>query len=147
MAPGVSRQKNNYFYRAGGLDRLPAHHRLSIAQASLALRSAQAFFGFVVTKRGQGNRVISFPARNQIFHTFGVITLITHYDASRHVLGFLVADDGMGVQASLTENEKYALMSEPEALKMCIKDAIRRQGDGIWLIFHIPACTGCRIDI
>ena len=103
-------------------------------------------FGFV-TKRGQGNRVISFPARNQIFHTFGVITLITHYDASRHVLGFLVADDGMGVQASLTENEKYALMSEPEALKMCIKDAIRRQGDGIWLIFHIPACTGCRIDI
>lgn len=51
-------------------------------------------------------------------------TVITHYDASRHVLGFLVADDGMGVQASLTENEKYALMSEPEALKMCIKDAI-----------------------
>lgn len=51
-------------------------------------------------------------------------TVITHYDASRHVLGFLVADDGMGVHASLTENEKYALMSEPEALKMCIKDAI-----------------------
>lgn len=51
-------------------------------------------------------------------------TVITHYDASCHVLGFLVADDGMGVQASLTENEKYALMSEPEALKMCIKDAI-----------------------
>ena len=84
MAPGVSRQKNNYFYRAGSVGLLSAYYRpplvevqsvlwlrprtgdrvallwedkpsavpnnahsrcrLSIAQASLALRSAQAFF-------------------------------------------------------------------------------------------------------
>ena len=45
-------------------------------------------------------------------------TVINHYDSSKHVLSFLVADDGIGVQASLSENEKYAGISEPEALKM-----------------------------
>lgn len=51
-------------------------------------------------------------------------TVITHYDASAHILSFLVADDGIGVQASLSENKEYADISEAEALKMCIKDAI-----------------------
>ncbi len=51
-------------------------------------------------------------------------TIITHYDSCRQVLSFLVADDGMGVQASLSENEKYAGITEPEALRLCVKDAI-----------------------
>ena len=32
-------------------------------------------------------------------------TVITHYDAANHVLSFLVADDGIGVRESLSENE------------------------------------------
>lgn len=35
-----------------------------------------------------------------------------------------MADDGIGVQASLSENVKYADITESDALKVCIKDAI-----------------------
>ena len=35
-------------------------------------------------------------------------TVLTHYDSSNHILSFLVADDGIGVQASLSENVEYA---------------------------------------
>lgn len=51
-------------------------------------------------------------------------TVLTHCDSTNHVLNFLVADDGIGVQASLSENTVYAGISEPDALKICIKDAI-----------------------
>ena len=51
-------------------------------------------------------------------------TVLTHYDSANHILSFLVADDGIGVQASLSENAEYAGISEPDALKICIKDAI-----------------------
>ena len=51
-------------------------------------------------------------------------TVLTHYDSANHILSFLVADDGIGVQASLSENTEYAEISEPDALKICIKDAI-----------------------
>lgn len=51
-------------------------------------------------------------------------TVITRYDAANHVLSFLIADDGIGVRASLSENEKYRDISEPEALKICIQDTI-----------------------
>ena len=42
----------------------------------------------------------------------------------KQLLSFLVADDGIGVQASLSENAEYAGISEPDALKICIKDTI-----------------------
>ena len=51
-------------------------------------------------------------------------TVITHYDAADHILSFLVADDGIGMQASLSENEKFTNISEEEALRMCIQDAV-----------------------
>ena len=51
-------------------------------------------------------------------------TVLTHYDSANHILSFLVADDGIGVQALLSENTEYAGISEPDALKICIKDAI-----------------------
>lgn len=38
-------------------------------------------------------------------------TVITHYDAANHILSFLVADDGIGVRESLSENEKYGIRS------------------------------------
>ena len=51
-------------------------------------------------------------------------TVLTQYDSANHILSFLVADDGIGVRASLSENEEYSNISEPDALKMCIKDSI-----------------------
>lgn len=51
-------------------------------------------------------------------------TAMTHYDGKCHVLRILIADDGMGIRASLAENEKYKDVTEPEALKLCLEDTI-----------------------
>lgn len=51
-------------------------------------------------------------------------TAMTHYDKTQKTLSILIADDGMGVQASLSENVKYKDISEAEALKMCLEDKI-----------------------
>jgi len=51
-------------------------------------------------------------------------TAMTHYDEAQKVLRILIADDGMGIRASLAENEKYKNITEPEALKMCLEDTI-----------------------
>lgn len=77
-------------------------------------------------------------------------TVITHYDASEHVLSFLVADDGIGVQASLSENEEYVEISEPEALRICIKDAItdgKGMGFGLYSTSLLARDAGLRFEI
>ena len=77
-------------------------------------------------------------------------TVITHYDSSNHVLSFLVGDDGMGVRASLSENEKYAGISEQEALKMCIKDAItdgKGMGFGLYSTSLLVRDAGLRFEV
>ena len=51
-------------------------------------------------------------------------TAITHFDANKNILRVLVADDGMGVRESLSENEKYRGITEADALSMCIKDSV-----------------------
>ena len=51
-------------------------------------------------------------------------TAMTHYDDSQKTLRILIADDGMGIRKSLAENEKYKDLSEPEALKLCLRDTI-----------------------
>ncbi len=51
-------------------------------------------------------------------------TIITHYDSANYILSILVADDGIGVRASLSENNNYSDVTEPDALRMCIQDAI-----------------------
>ena len=51
-------------------------------------------------------------------------TAMTQYDDERKTLCILIADDGMGIQASLAENEKYKDITEEDALKLCLKDTI-----------------------
>lgn len=51
-------------------------------------------------------------------------TAITYYDNSQKALSILIADDGMGIRASLSENEKYKNITEAEALKLCLEDKI-----------------------
>ena len=40
-------------------------------------------------------------------------TVITQYSPQKHTLSMLVADDGQGIHKSLTENDKYATLTEP----------------------------------
>ena len=88
-------------------------------------------------------------------------TVITQYDPKKHILSFLIADDGIGVKASLTENEKYKTLSEPEALKICIDDVVTDgKGMGFGLIQplgliakqicywkYVPVATQCKLKM
>lgn len=51
-------------------------------------------------------------------------TAMTYYDNVEKTLAILIADDGMGVRASLAENEKYRDITEADALKMCLEDKV-----------------------
>ena len=51
-------------------------------------------------------------------------TAMTSYDNAQKTLSILIADDGMGIKASLSENEQYREITEAEALKMCLEDKI-----------------------
>lgn len=77
-------------------------------------------------------------------------TVITHYDPTDHILSFLVADDGIGVRESLAENEKYVGVSEEEALRMCIKDAItdgKGMGFGLYSTSLLARDAGLRFEV
>ena len=51
-------------------------------------------------------------------------TAMTCFDSARNIMSILIADDGMGIRASLAENEKYRDITEAEALKLCLQDKI-----------------------
>ena len=63
-------------------------------------------------------------------------TIITHYDNTLHRLKILVADDGMGIQKSLSANSMYASISESDALRTSIEDKVT---DGKGLGFGLYA--------
>ena len=77
-------------------------------------------------------------------------TVITHYDHANHILSFLVADDGIGVRESLAENDKYSDISEPDALRMCIKDSItdgKGMGFGLYSTSLLARDAGLRFEV
>lgn len=77
-------------------------------------------------------------------------TVITRYDAEKHQLSFLIADDGMGVRQSLSENEKYANVTEEEALKECIKDSVtdgKGMGFGLYTAALLARDAGLHFEI
>ena len=51
-------------------------------------------------------------------------TAMTYYDSTGKTLRILIADDGIGIKASLAENSKYRDVTESEALKLCLEDTI-----------------------
>lgn len=71
-------------------------------------------------------------------------TVITHFDAQSDSLRVLVADDGMGIQASLAENSLYKDISEEEALQKCLMDAVT---DGKGMGFGLYATSRLIRDI
>lgn len=77
-------------------------------------------------------------------------TVITQYDPTKRILSFLIADDGIGVRASLAENEKYSDISEPEALKICIEDAVtdgKGMGFGLFSAFMLNSKAGLLMEV
>ena len=77
-------------------------------------------------------------------------TVITHYDAEANTLSLLVADDGQGIRNSLAANEKYATLTEPEALEMCIRDSVtdgKGMGFGLYTTSLLVRDAGLRFDI
>ena len=61
-----------------------------------------------------------------------------------------IADDGIGVRESLAENEKYVGVSEEEALRMCIKDAItdgKGMGFGLYSTSLLARDAGLRFEV
>ena len=63
-------------------------------------------------------------------------TIITHYDKTRNKLKILVADDGIGIQQSLSTNSLYSSISERDALRIAIEDKVT---DGKGLGFGLYA--------
>ena len=65
--------------------------------------------------------------------TVGIV--ITNYSEEQHLIQILVADDGMGIQASLAQNNEYSSITEPKALEYSIKDKVsdgKGLGFGQW---------------
>ena len=72
-------------------------------------------------------------------------TAMTSYDSNQKTLSILIADDGMGIKASLSENEKYKDITEAEALRMCLEDKItdgKGMGFGLYTTSRLVERTG-----
>lgn len=72
-------------------------------------------------------------------------TAMTHYDEHQKVLRILIADDGIGIRASLAENEIYRDVTEPEALKLCLEDKItdgKGMGFGLYTTYRLVDSIG-----
>lgn len=77
-------------------------------------------------------------------------TVITHYNPRAHTLSLLIADDGKGVQLSLSENPKYADISEEEALMVCINDSVsdgKGMGFGLYSTSILAYNAGVQFEI
>lgn len=88
---------------------------------------------------------------NVIIHsgkTVGIV--ITNYSEPDHLIQILVADDGMGIQASLAQNSEYANITEGQALEYCIKDNVsdgKGMGFGLYSISRLITTAGHRLII
>ena len=72
-------------------------------------------------------------------------TAMTHYDEHQKVLCILIADDGIGIRASLAENDIYRDVTEPEALKLCLEDKItdgKGMGFGLYTTYRLVDSIG-----
>ena len=61
-----------------------------------------------------------------------------------------LADDGIGVRKSLSENENYRGISEEEAIRICVKDAItdgKGMGFGLYSTSLLARDAGLRFEV
>jgi len=72
-------------------------------------------------------------------------TALTHYDNVGNTLRILIADNGMGIKASLAENRSYLDITESEALQLCLKDTVtdgKGMGFGLYTTSKLIGCIG-----
>lgn len=77
-------------------------------------------------------------------------TVITYYDSINDSLRILVADDGIGVMASLSADDRYANITETEALLECIRDTVtdgKGMGFGLYATSRLAKSVGLRFEI
>lgn len=77
-------------------------------------------------------------------------TVIMHYEPSRSNIKILVADDGMGIRQSLSENEAYKGISEPEAIRLCLKNKVtdgKGMGYGLYSTTCLIRNAGIQMEI
>lgn len=80
--------------------------------------------------------------------TVGIV--ITNYAKEEHLIQILVADDGMGIQASLAQNSEYSSITEPQALEYCIKDRVsdgKGMGFGLYSTSRLINTAGHKLII
>lgn len=77
-------------------------------------------------------------------------TAFTLYSPERSIIRILVADDGIGIRESLTHNPLYKNISEEEAIKMSIQDAVtdgKGMGFGLYSTARLIENAGVRLEI
>lgn len=77
-------------------------------------------------------------------------TALTAYDSAKKRIKVLVADDGIGVRASLSANKDFATISEAEALRLCIQDKVsdgKGMGFGLYSTSRLVKSAGVRLVI
>lgn len=77
-------------------------------------------------------------------------TTIMFYDESKRRIQILVADDGIGVKASLEENAAYKNISEAEALSLCVRDKVtdgKGMGFGLYSTMRLMQHAGILFSI
>lgn len=80
--------------------------------------------------------------------TNGIV--ITNYSEEEHIIQILVADDGIGIQASLKQNQMYANITESQALEFCIKDNVsdgKGMGFGLYSTSKLINTAGHKLII
>lgn len=66
-------------------------------------------------------------------------TVLMHYEPSLSNIKILIADDGVGIRKSLSENEIYQDLSEAEAIRLCLKDKVT-DGKGMGFGLYSTTC-------
>lgn len=77
-------------------------------------------------------------------------TVITFFDKRNTRVMILVADDGIGVRKSLSENPRYNNITEEDALRLCLQDAVtdgKGMGYGLFSTMQLISNAGSLLQI
>jgi len=77
-------------------------------------------------------------------------TVLMHYEPTRNSVKILVADDGIGIRESLSQNQTYAGITEPEAVQLCVQDRVtdgKGMGFGLYSTMCLIKNAGIMMEI